>query len=68
MEKGFKLKATCFDAMINYHLSQKLKLLRNNEFNQYSNSSQLLFFIIRAVFLRKRLIRGPNPSRSSIGN
>ena len=68
MEKWFKLKATCFDAIINYHLFQKLKLLRNYEFNQYFNGSQLLFFIIRAVFLRKRLIRSPNPSRSSSGN
>ena len=33
MEIGFELKITCFDTMINYHLSQKLKLLRNSEIN-----------------------------------
>ena len=33
MEIGFKLKTTYSDTMINYHLSQKFKLLRNCEFN-----------------------------------
>ena len=30
----FKLMTTSSNIMINYHLSQKLKLIRNNEFNR----------------------------------
>ena len=33
VELGIELKSFCFDTMINYQFSQKLKLLENNEFN-----------------------------------
>ena len=33
VETGFKLRITCSDIMITYQLSQKLKLLGNDEFN-----------------------------------
>ncbi len=33
VKSGFELKTTCFDTIINYHLSQKLKLFGNDEFN-----------------------------------
>ena len=33
VETGFKLMITCSDIMITYQLSQKLKLLGNDEFN-----------------------------------
>ena len=35
-EIGFKLKITYFDTMLNYHLSQKLKLIGKGEFNYLS--------------------------------
>ena len=41
VEIGFELKISCFDTMINYHLSQKFKLLGNYEFNHYSNIWEL---------------------------
>jgi hypothetical protein len=33
VETMFELRITCSDIMINYQLSQKLKLIRNGEFN-----------------------------------
>ena len=33
MKTGFELKTNNFDTLINYQLSQKLKLLGNDEFN-----------------------------------
>ena len=33
METKFEFRTTYFDTMINDHLSQKLKLLGNDEFN-----------------------------------
>lgn len=39
MESRFKLKATCSDAMINYELSQKLKLKGSGEFNHLNHYS-----------------------------
>ena len=32
-ETGFKLRTTCSDSTVNYHLSQKLMLLGMSEFN-----------------------------------
>ena len=33
MKTGIELRISCFDTMLNYRLSQKLKLLGNGEFN-----------------------------------
>ena len=37
VERSFDLKTTHFDTMINYHLSQNLKLLQDGEFNHLTN-------------------------------
>jgi hypothetical protein len=37
VELGFKLGITCSNTIRNYQLSQKFKLLRNNEFNHLTN-------------------------------
>ena len=42
------LKTTCFDAMINYHLSKNLKQLRNHEFNNIT-------IILAALHKKKKL-------------
>lgn len=50
MESWFKLKATCSDAMINYELSQKLKLIGSGKFNHlnhYSNHFKTYLFMER---------------------
>jgi len=39
VESRFKLKATFSDAMINYELSQKLKLKGSGEFNHLNHYS-----------------------------
>ena len=41
IEIGFKLKTSCFETMINYHLSQKLKLLGNDQFNHLNCTTKL---------------------------
>lgn len=33
VDTWFKLRTTCFDIIINYHLSQKLKQIGDGEFN-----------------------------------
>ena len=33
MKTGIKFRISCSDTILNYRLSQKLKLLGNNEFN-----------------------------------
>jgi hypothetical protein len=36
VETGFELETACSDTMIDHHLSQKLKMLGNGEFNQFN--------------------------------
>ena len=38
---GFKLRTTYFDTMINYHQSQKLKLIENDVFNDLTIISSM---------------------------
>ena len=48
MEIGFKLKNTYFDAMINYQLSQKLKLIGNFSYvNHYGNNYNVEFVLTK---------------------
>ena len=57
VEIGFKLKITCFDTIINYHLFQKFKLLGNGEFkylaiilkNKIVVASSLIFYVLLMV-------------------
>ena len=48
VEIGFKLKNTYFDAMINYQLSQKLKLIGNFYYvNNYCNNYNVEFVLTK---------------------
>ena len=38
VEIGSGFRTTCYDIMLNYQFSQKIKLLGNDEFNHYSNT------------------------------
>ena len=47
MEIGIELRTSCFETMINYRLSQKLKLLGDSEFSLHLGSafsSESVFF------------------------
>ena len=49
MEIGIELRTTCFETMINYRLSQKLKLLGDSEFSLHLGSafsSESVFFLV----------------------
>ena len=43
IDTRIKIKIFYFDTIINYRFSKKFKLLRNSEFNNYSNDSNLLY-------------------------
>ena len=48
MEIGIELRTSCFETMINYRLSQKLKLLGDSEFSLHLGSafsSESVFFL-----------------------
>ena len=48
VEIGFKLKNTFFDAMINYWLSQKFKLIGNFSYvNNYCNNYNVEFVLTK---------------------
>ena len=44
-ETMIELKISCFDTMLNYRLSQKLKLLEYGKFNHLTNTSNNTYAI-----------------------
>ena len=50
VETEFGIRITCYDTMINYHLSQKVKLLEKCEFNHNFNRHNIWFLVAGVRF------------------
>jgi len=50
-ESRFELKTFGSDTILNYHLSQKLKLIGIGKFNHLINTLNCLFWLLRAVWI-----------------